>query len=59
MHVDIATIKNSIEAHALIAGVSLQVLACLMSGDRYPVVQIGIGLLGVVLMVIGFRHLGG
>ena len=59
MHVDIATTEKVIEAHALIAGISLQVLACLMSGDRYPVVQIGIGLLGVILMIIGFRHLGG
>ena len=59
MHVDVAAIRNSIETHALIAGVGLQVVACLMSGDRYPVLQIGLGLLGVALMVIGFRHLSG
>ncbi|WP_428390480.1 hypothetical protein [Lichenicoccus sp.] len=59
MHVNIAAIRHSFDAHALIAGVALQVVACLMSGDRYPFVQIGLGLLGVALMVIGFRHLNG
>lgn len=40
----------------MVAGVTLQAVACLMNGSRYSILQIGIGLLGVVLMILGFHH---
>ena len=42
---------------ALTAGVTLQVLACLMNGyNRASLLQTGLGLVGVLLMLIGFHH---
>ncbi len=40
----------------MVAGVTLQAVACLMNDSRYSILQIGIGLLGVVLMILGFHH---
>ena len=57
MHLDIETTVARIEAHILIIGVSLQVIACLMNSTDFHKAQIGVGLLGVVLMIIGFHQL--
>ena len=57
MYLDFGTTIARIEAHTLIIGVSLQVIACLMNSTDFHKAQIGIGLLGVVLMIIGFNQL--
>ena len=57
LHPDVATVIARIETHALVAGISLQVLACLMNDSRFHGVQIGLGLVGVLLMIVGFHHL--
>ena len=56
MHLDIAATIARIESHTLIMGVSLQMLACLMNSSKFHKVQIGVGLLGVFLMVVGFHR---
>ncbi len=57
MHLDVGTTVARIEAHALVAGVSLQAIACLMNSGRFHKVQIGLGSLGVVLMIFGFQQM--
>ena len=57
MHLDIGATVARIEAHTLFIGVSLQVIACLMNSTDFHKAQVGVGLLGVVLMVIGFHQL--
>ena len=48
----------TIYGYALVAGIALQLLACLMSGDHaWPVLQAAIGLLGVILMIAAFHHM--
>ena len=59
MHLDIGAAIARIEGHALIIGVSLQVLACLMNSSEFHKAQVSVGLLGVFLMVIGFHRLPG
>ena len=44
--------------YALTIGGVLQATACLMNAEpRHSLVQIGLGLGGVVLMIFGFHHL--
>ena len=44
--------------YALIGGVTLQLVACLMSGDDVSwVLQACIALVGVALMIVAFHHL--
>ena len=59
MHLDMGATLARIEGHTLIIGVSLQMLACLMNSTEFHKAQIGVGLLGVFLMVIGFRRFSG
>ena len=46
--------------YVVAAGIILQIVACMMNGDdKYLGVQVGIGLVGVLLMIIGFHHIAG
>ena len=47
----------TVYGYALVAGIALQLVACLMSGDDASwVLQACIGLVGIALMVVAFHH---
>lgn len=52
-------IAVKVENYALPAGVSLQAMACLMNGGSRSLLQIVIGLAGVLLMILGIDRLLG
>ncbi len=57
MHLELGISIAKVEAHVLALGLALQIIACLMNSSNFHKLQISIGLLGVVLMIIGFHRL--
>jgi hypothetical protein len=48
----------TIYGYALVGGIALQLVACLMSGDDASwVLQACIGLVGIALMIVAFHHM--
>ena len=59
MHLDLGMTAIRLEGYALPAGVTLQGLACLLNDSRQSLLQIGVGLAGVLLMIVGIDHVAG